>query len=149
MHKRIAPLLALVAALALALASVAWAVISGFSGSLEHKGTVAFKLEKPDEGGQYLVKGWKWDNLRIRCRNGKHRYDGKFKGLDMKVDQKGAFWQKAVNPEFGGRAIVHGQFDAEYVGAQGTLKIRGRTVWGRHCRSGEVDWTAREIPPPQ
>jgi hypothetical protein len=147
--KRIALLLALVGTLALALASAAWAVTS-FGGRFETGGTVSFKLLNPDEGGGlYKVKGWEWDNLKIKCRNGKHRYDGKFKGIEIDVDPKlRTFREKAVN-NWNGKAILNGLLDEDYANAEGTFKIKGRTSVGRKCRSGVVGWTAQEaVPPP-
>jgi hypothetical protein len=142
--KRIAVLLAAIATLALT--SSAWA-FSSFGGRFDTGGTVAFKLLTPDEGGGlYQVKGWEWDNLKIKCRNGKHRYDGKFRGIQLAVDPKlRTFAEEAVN-SWGGKAILDGVLDENYTYAQGTFKIKGRTSVGRKCRTGELHWTASAVP---
>jgi hypothetical protein len=144
--KRIALVLALVAALVPV--GAAWAGSTGFFGKFENGGTVTFALETPGAGGtQYLVHDWAWDNLKIKCHNGKHRYDGNFiDALTVNPDTR-RFSKRALN-RWGGKAILHGEFDETYASATGTFKIKGRTAVGKRCRSGEALWTADEVPPP-
>jgi hypothetical protein len=143
--KRIALLLAAVATLALA--SVALGAAQQWAGRFDDGGTVAFKLTIPAKGEQRKVKAWEWSNFRIRCRNGKHKYDGKFTNdVDPAlVEPKGQTFSIEAENSWGGTATVAGTFDTEYTKATGTFRVRGRTSVGRRCR-GESDWTA--FPPP-
>ena len=146
MVKRIAWTLALVGTIGvITFAAVALAGFEEFTGKLEKGGTVSFRLTIPDEGEQQKVKRWEWNNMKIRCRNGKHRYDGRFKGLELPVDRTDrSFFARAENP-YGGRAILRGSFDKTFSSATGTFRIRGRTSVGRRCR-GERAWTAYGPP---
>ena len=145
MSKRIALVLALVGAFAFA--SIAWGA-TGFAGRFETGGTVAFNLAEPEPGGLKQVRRWRWDNLRIKCRNGKHRYDGMFTGLRIPVDPKFRTFRKKALNTWGGRAVLRGEFNEDYTSATGTFKIRGRTSVGRRCRTnGKVPWTARGAEP--
>jgi hypothetical protein len=142
--KRIA-LLALVGGLALA--SMAWAASEQWAGRFVEGGTVAFKLTIPAKGEQRKVKAWEWSNLKIRCRNGKHRYDGKFtSALDPALVEPvlRTFSIKAVNA-WGGKAVLNGTFDQAYDTAWGSFRIKGRTSVGRKCH-GKSDWIASGPP---
>jgi hypothetical protein len=140
--KRIALVLALVGAVSVA--GMAWAVTYGFNGTFDgqRRATLSFDLVQNEKTNERKVKHWEWDDLRIRCRNGKHRYDGKFKRLAIPVEAKTReFTFTAVN-DWGGKAVLFGTFDPDYTIASGTFRIKGRTSVGKHCRSGEVGWTA-------
>ena len=145
MLKRIALLLAAVSVLACA--SAAMAASEEWAGRFDEGGAVAFKLTIPAKGEQRKVKAWKWSDFKIRCRNGKHRYDGEFTtavkpvAVDPTLRQ---FKIKAVN-SWGGKAVVNGTFDEAYASAVGTFKVRGRTAVGRRCR-GESGWVANGPP---
>jgi putative sterol carrier protein len=147
--KCIALVLALVAALALG--SVAWAASEEWAGRFAKGGDLNFKLTIPGKLEQRKVKRWEWNNFKIRCRNGKHKYDGKFtkdvEPVTVEPTER-TFEITAVN-SWGGKAIVNGTFDKSYAMADGTFKIKGRTGVGRKCR-GESDWTAAgpQTPPP-
>jgi hypothetical protein len=140
--KRISLVLALVGALVFA--GFAMAASEEWAGRFTKGGELRFKLTIPDKGELRKVKGWQWSNFKIRCRNGKHKYDGRFtKAVDPVIVEptKRTFTITAVN-SWGGKATVQGGFDDEtYTAATGTFKVKGRTSVGRKCR-GESDWTA-------
>src|SRR5215211_6261397 len=142
--KRIALVLALVAALVLT--SAAWAVTSDFAGKFESGGTVSFKLNQP-ESEPATISNWMWTRLRIKCLNGKHRYSGYFGDLPEIVDSELRFHVERVNQQRRGRAILHGHFAKDWESAKGWFKIRGNTELGRRCRSGRVKWRATRVPP--
>jgi hypothetical protein len=144
--KRIALLLTVVGALACASAAIA--ASEEWAGRFEQgSGAVAFKLTIPAKGEQRKVKAWEWSDFKLRCRNGKHKYDGRFTSAVKPVAVDPSlrdFKIKAVN-SWGGKAIVKGTFDETYATAVGTFRVRGRTAVGRRCR-GESGWTASGPP---
>jgi hypothetical protein len=143
--RRIAISLALVGILAFA--GVALGESQEWTGKFRKGGTVSFRLTVPEPEEQRYVKRWEWHNLKIKCTNGRHRHDGRFKRLPLDVDPKDrTFFKKAEN-DYGGKAILRGSFDETFTTATGTFKIRGRTYAGRKCR-GESKWTAQGPPPP-
>lgn len=145
MVKRIAITLALVGTIAFAGVALA---ASEFTGKFRKGGTVSFRLTEPTGEEQRKVKRWKWNNLKIRCRNGRHRHDGKFKGVKLPVDPKDRTFSFRGENDYGGKAILRGSFtDETFTRATGTLKIRGRTYLGRKCR-GKSSWRAHGPPPP-
>ena len=145
MLKRVASMLAAVAALAPA--GVAWGAAEQWAGRFDDGGTVAFKLTIPAKGELRKVKAWEWNNFRIRCRNGKHKYDGEFTNdVDpVLVEPVGRTFSIEAENSWGGTATVSGTFDENYTTANGTFRVRGRTNVGRRCR-GKSGWLASGPP---
>lgn len=114
-----------------------------FKGPLVGGGSVKFDLEQR-AGGVYEVVNFQWNNLRIKCRSGKHKHDGGFNNA-IPVDKNRYFEFEGLRP--GGSAKVNGTFNGTYDSAEGVLKVSGRTGWGRDCRSGWVGWGAQPVTP--
>ena len=118
-----------------------------FKGPLIGGGSVKFDLVQP-AGGGHEVANFAWNNLRIRCRSGKHKHDGNFDN-PIPVDPKTRYFEfEGIRPDGRGSAKVNGTFNGAYDSVQGVLKVSGRTGWGGHCRSGWVGWGAQPVTPP-
>jgi hypothetical protein len=117
-----------------------------FEGRLATGGTVKFDLQQATGGG-YEVLGWQWNNLRIKCRNGKHKYDGKF--LKPAIPVIDYYFEEERLNRWGGTAKVKGLFIPAYQQADGIFRIRGHTAWGGRCRSGQVAWSATPAATPR